>query len=64
MTHIAVLDLVVLGFLNDAMDFVDSAVNLRAGTVNVNDVRTVLTEFNGDTLILADNPMPIVKHMS
>lgn len=56
MTHITVLDLVVLSFFNDAMDLVDSAVNLGADTMNVNNIRTIFADFDGDTLVLADDP--------
>ena len=61
-THVAADNLVILGILDDLLNFLDSAINVFADTANHNDVisrsiTSISAEFNGQSLVFTDDPV-------
>ena len=61
-THVAADNLVVLGILDNLLNFLDSAINVFADTANHNDVisrsiASIGAELNGQRLVFTDDPV-------
>ena len=59
--HVAADNLVILGILDDLLNFFDSTINLFADTANHNDVisrsiASIGAELNGQGLVFTDDP--------